>query len=263
MLPVNALRNDTLEVTTFSSTSIFRGALVYVLLVMGIHGLIFVVQNRFDILADFPLAAVSPTLVVLGVVAISGRGQLLGQLMPDLRWVGRYGASIVVPLLIFTLSYQIGRWVWEVPGVPLLTMVSKQLRVALSAIPLLFVGAILEEIGWRGYLQPLLEMRLSLIVAAIITGLAWGAWHLSYYKFGWEFMLGFLLFTLSASVWLGWLLKGTQAHLPIAVLFHAFVNVGFVLFYAETFDDVGANLVNGLTWLSSLSVLWLLNRFLS
>ena len=60
-------------------------------------------------------------------------------------------------------------------------------------------------------------------------------------------MLGFLLFTLSASVWLGWLLKGTQAHLPIAVLFHTFVNVGFVLFYAETFDDAVANLVNGLT----------------
>lgn len=256
------MQSHTLDATTLSALDIFRGAGVYVLLVIGIHALILILQNRFGILPDFPLAAVSPTLAVLGVGWILERGRLLRHLLPDLRWVGRYGISILLPLLIFALSYQMGRWVLDMPGASVLTTIAEQLHVALPALPLLLTGAILEEIGWRGYLQPLLELRLSLTIAAIITGLLWGLWHLGYYPFGWRFMLGFLLFTLSASVWLGWLLDGTQRHLLIAVLFHTFVNVGFVLFYAETFDNAGVNLVNGLVWLSSLSILWLLEQFL-
>ena len=39
-------------------------------------------------------------------------------------------------------------------------------------------GGGLEEIGWRGVFQPLLEKRFSFLAAAFIEGVIWGVWHL-------------------------------------------------------------------------------------
>lgn len=50
---------------------------------------------------------------------------------------------------------------------------------------ILFLKAILfggiEEIGWRYTFQPILEEKAGFIVAALITFLSWGAWHLLYF----------------------------------------------------------------------------------
>jgi uncharacterized protein len=38
-------------------------------------------------------------------------------------------------------------------------------------------GAVSAELGWRGYLQPLLRVRFPALVAGLVTGLAWALWH--------------------------------------------------------------------------------------
>ncbi|AFA50171.1 CPBP family intramembrane glutamic endopeptidase [Acetobacterium woodii] len=45
-------------------------------------------------------------------------------------------------------------------------------------IPMMILGGGLEEIGWRGLLQPLLEKRFSFLVAAIVESIIWSIWHL-------------------------------------------------------------------------------------
>lgn len=45
----------------------------------------------------------------------------------------------------------------------------------------LIFGGALEEGGWRGYLQPALESRLSVLPAAFCVGLVWAFWHLPYF----------------------------------------------------------------------------------
>lgn len=45
-------------------------------------------------------------------------------------------------------------------------------------IPMMIWGGGLEEIGWRGVFQPLLEKRFSFLAAAFIEGVVWGVWHL-------------------------------------------------------------------------------------
>lgn len=45
-------------------------------------------------------------------------------------------------------------------------------------MPMMFFGGGLEEIGWRGVLQPFLEKRFSLFPAALIQGAIWSVWHL-------------------------------------------------------------------------------------
>jgi membrane protease YdiL (CAAX protease family) len=46
------------------------------------------------------------------------------------------------------------------------------------ALTLLFGGPLGEEIGWRGWLLPTLQARLSPLLASLIIGLVWGLWHL-------------------------------------------------------------------------------------
>jgi uncharacterized protein len=45
-------------------------------------------------------------------------------------------------------------------------------------IPLMVLGGGLEEIGWRGILQPLMEERFSFLIAAVMEGILWSIWHL-------------------------------------------------------------------------------------
>ncbi len=45
-------------------------------------------------------------------------------------------------------------------------------------LPLFVLGGGFEEIGWRGYLQPLLEKRTNYIVSVLLVGVIWGIWHL-------------------------------------------------------------------------------------
>ena len=45
-------------------------------------------------------------------------------------------------------------------------------------MPMMILGGGLEEIGWRGLLQPLLEKRFPFLVAAIVESIIWSIWHL-------------------------------------------------------------------------------------
>lgn len=45
-------------------------------------------------------------------------------------------------------------------------------------MPMMIFGGGLEEIGWRGVFQPLLEKHFSFFTATIIEGVIWSVWHL-------------------------------------------------------------------------------------
>ncbi|SEK86248.1 CPBP family intramembrane glutamic endopeptidase [Carnobacterium iners] len=44
--------------------------------------------------------------------------------------------------------------------------------------PIFIIGGGLEELGWRGYLQPKLEKIVSYFPSVIIVGIIWSIWHL-------------------------------------------------------------------------------------
>ena len=52
-----------------------------------------------------------------------------------------------------------------------------ELASAVAATTLADPGP-LEEFGWRGFLQPLLQNRLQPLAASIVVGVIWGLWHL-------------------------------------------------------------------------------------
>lgn len=45
-------------------------------------------------------------------------------------------------------------------------------------VPLMILGGGLEEVGWRGFLQPALEEKVGFFLATFIQGIIWSLWHL-------------------------------------------------------------------------------------
>ena len=98
----------------------------------------------------------------------------------------------------------------------------------------ILIGSIGEELGWRSFLQPNLEKKYSVLLASIIVGSIWGFWHIGHYKNGLLFMIGFLIFTVSASIILAWILRDTSYSIIISVLFHVSINLGFFVLFKNS-----------------------------
>ncbi|MBP1161416.1 membrane protease YdiL (CAAX protease family) [Rhodococcus sp. PvR044] len=93
------------------------------------------------------------------------------------------------------------------------------------------VGAYGEELGWRGFLQPYLRTRHSVLITGVLVGTVWGVWHVQVFAAGAAYAAAFLSATIAMSVLLAVLLdNGRQGSLLIATVFHAAVNLGLLAF---------------------------------
>lgn len=45
-------------------------------------------------------------------------------------------------------------------------------------MPMMILGGGLEEVGWQGVFQPLLQKRFPFLLAAVMEGIVWSVWHL-------------------------------------------------------------------------------------
>jgi len=125
-----------------------------------------------------------PSIAALLVVARnrSALGSLLARLGPRVPWrlaLMDYGLIFVLMgggLLAVSMLRTF------LPGPEYVhadNLVSPGLVGALLAAAFLDQGAVLEELGWRGFAYPELQAsRVSPLVAAIIVGIGWGLWHL-------------------------------------------------------------------------------------
>ena len=94
-------------------------------------------------------------------------------------------------------------------------------------LPLLILGPLSEEIGWRGYALPRLQTRWNALTSSVIVGVIWGLWHLplfmmvgtSQYELGIPF-IGFLVGFIANSVFYTLLYNNTKHSLWSAILFH-------------------------------------------
>jgi len=96
------------------------------------------------------------------------------------------------------------------------------------------IGCIGEEIGWRGYLLPLLSKKFSLLLSSVLVGAMWGIWH---FQFGEG--LGFALFivtTIEMSIIMTWLYHKGNGSLITAVIFHIVINYCSQYLHGNVFD---------------------------
>lgn len=159
---------------------------------------------------------------VAAIIVSSAEGTLgeLWQRIKDWRlpllW---YVAAFAIPFVVAAA----GRAVHVVTGGPALGFGT------ISAIEVvIFVLVIGEEIGWRGFLQPRLRARMSLLVAGLATGVAWTFWHLPIYLQPTTGLSAFLVFAwwvLPLAVVMGFVAERTRYSVLVATVLHGAANI--------------------------------------
>ena len=103
----------------------------------------------------------------------------------------------------------------------------------------LFGGPLNEESGWRGFMLPQLQHRLSPLVSTLILGLVWGVWHFPmhvngfYPSSGPAFLVEELalrvLSTLLVAFLYTWFYNKTKGSVLVCILLHAGFNTASTL----------------------------------
>jgi membrane protease YdiL (CAAX protease family) len=135
--------------------------------------------------------------------------------------IGFFLLSIIIPVAIISLS----------AGV--ITLLGKQyidsdIKGSLFIIFMItsLIGCFGEEIGWRGYLLPLLSKKHSMFISSLLTGLLWGAWHFT--KINSYGVISYLLFIpliAAFGIIMGWIYFRTEHSLTCMIAFHLCINV--------------------------------------
>src|SRR5215208_4657982 len=127
-------------------------------------------------------------------------------------------------------------------GGPALSLGMSLLGAAIFLAFSIFPGSALgEEIGWRGYVLPSLQSRMSALSASFIIAPLWALWHLPLWLQGGPVhtptvYAAFVLSAFALSVLLTWVYNSTGGSLLLVVLLHATVNLPQTL----VIDDLGS-----------------------
>ncbi len=98
---------------------------------------------------------------------------------------------------------------------------------------LLYGGPLGEEVGWRGFALPRLQVRYSPLVASLLLSVVWGLWHVPlhlqgvYHGIFPDGLPGILLrivTTVPTTILFTWLYNRTRGNLWLVVLLHTAVN---------------------------------------
>jgi len=177
--------------------------------------------------ALYVLGGLGPTLAAFVAVALTPQQGTLREYAARLiRWrvnPGWYAAALLGPALLACVLERLTLWMHPLPAQSL-----APLAQVFTLFPLMIVGGGLEELGWRGVAQPLLQRRWPLLWACILVGIVWALWHLPLFflhgvtQYGANF-LPFAVDVLANALLLGWLYANTGSIL-LCVLFHAASN---------------------------------------
>ena len=109
------------------------------------------------------------------------------------------------------------------------------------ALPVMVIGGGVEEIGWRGFLQPALEKRFPFPSATVLVAIIWYTWHLPMWlqpssnHYG-DSLIGFGITIFVWSFAGAAIYKSTKSVIA-CVMYHAFMNsIGAVYDWNSLFD---------------------------
>jgi membrane protease YdiL (CAAX protease family) len=126
-------------------------------------------------------------------------------------------------------------------GGPALSLGMPLLGIAIFFAISIFPGSALgEEIGWRGYVLPRMQSRMSALSASLLLAPIWALWHLPLWLTGEPgrtptLYTGFVVSAFALSVITTWVYNSTGGSLLMIVLLHATVNLPLTLVR----DDLG------------------------
>src|SRR5918997_668477 len=131
-------------------------------------------------------------------------------------------------------------------GGPALSLGKPLLGVTIFFAISIFPGSAMgEEIGWRGYVLPRLQSRMSALSASLFLAPIWALWHMPLWLAGWlqgaplktpALYAAFVVSAFAMSVFFTWVYNSTGGSLLMVVLLHPTVNLPITL----VIDDLGS-----------------------
>lgn len=215
-------------------------------------------------IALFVAGGFGPTLagVILAIVSQGRAG--FRRLISDLRRgrLGRWYGLLLLPLPVIVIAVAVtvslGEASWELAA-----------PAHLILLPTALLGGLvlggLEEIGWRGFLQPRLQDHMTALTGSVIVGLVWALWHgplffLESTSQASSSPFWFTVHAVALSVILTWIYNGTAGSLLLVVLFHGATNGWYEWVIAGLAPDAAAGFLRPAGVLMTLFAMWLIFR---
>ena len=130
------------------------------------------------------------------------------------------------------------------------------LPLTLLWIPL---GAIGEEIGWRGYLHKKLDPHMRGLFSSLLVGILWMPIHVHFLSQGPVFLFFFALTAISWSIVIYALVRDTNFDVLLASIFHMAINLAS-LFVLNVIYQTSFMMINSLVWVIVATVIVFLKR---
>jgi uncharacterized protein len=181
--------------------------------------------------------------IVIGFV-IKQKGGIKALLKGWLKWKMHPGWYLLAlsPILFGFIAIFIFQWIY---GYSPSTEFFADPAAFIGLLVLITItGAMGEELGWRGFALPRLQLRMNALSASILLGLIWALWHLPLWFAGLGFEAipyrAYMLIGVSFSVMVTAACNSSGGSLLIATLFHLFLNVSVNMIENEAFTILAA-----------------------
>lgn len=131
-----------------------------------------------------------------------------------------------------------------------------------SLVPLILwmpLGALGEEVGWRGYLHKKLDTRMRGLFSSLLVGILWLPIHVSFLSLGPVFVLFLALLIISYSIVIYALVQDTGFNVALASVFHLFINLTNLPFL-DVINQTQFMMVNALVWVVLAGIVVFMKR---
>jgi membrane protease YdiL (CAAX protease family) len=155
----------------------------------------------------------------------------------------RYVYAALIPAVVGLIVFLVRSLIPMESSVP---EVYNQMLLVLIWTPL---GALGEELGWRGYLHKKLATRTRLrgLASSVLVGILWMLIHVTFLTQGPVFLLFMALWFISLSIVVYALVQDTSFSVLLATIFHVAVNLINLLIIDVTYET-SFWMVNGTIW---------------
>ncbi len=137
----------------------------------------------------------------------------------------------------------------------------------LLAFAMMFLtgGPLQEEFGWRGFLQPALQQRVSGLTAALIVGVIWAIWHfpLNFEEVGrgpqysqvLSILIGSIITITLTAIIFAWLYNASSGSVLLVMLLHASMNFSFGILFRVFENQTSLAIYTGLILLAAITAI--------
>ncbi|MFJ4658886.1 CPBP family intramembrane glutamic endopeptidase [Nocardia sp. NPDC088792] len=198
------------------------------------------------LLAVQPLSGIDPDVLslvqfgpALGALAtwLAFRNTVSRLLPVSVSW-RRVGVNVLVTVFVCVLFWVLVTLAAVVSGTALVGAVAVGGVPFVVFVVLQLIGACGEEIGWRGFLQPVLESRMARGAAILVTGTTWALWHVQAFTAGPVTGVCFFVSAVALAIVLGYLSIGSfRQRVLTAAIGHWLINIACYLLAGDNTLD--------------------------